>query len=76
MLEDINATLRKNRVHVKEEKRMHKDASRGTMDSKKSENRTNVDVLRRSTSRTTIDQIPVSINPPPKTPSRLHLEAR
>ncbi|XP_076292923.1 inward rectifier potassium channel irk-1 isoform X5 [Lasioglossum baleicum] len=77
VLEDINATLRKSRVHVKEERRMHKDASRGTLDSKKSENRTNVDVLRRSTSRTTIsDQIPVSINPPPKTPSRLHLEAR
>ncbi|XP_076655978.1 uncharacterized protein LOC143360731 isoform X2 [Halictus rubicundus] len=76
VLEDINATFRKNRVHGKEEKRMHKDASRCTLDSKKSDSRTNADVLRRSTSRTTIDQVPVPINPPPKTPSRLHLEAR
>ncbi|XP_033335912.2 uncharacterized protein LOC117226057 isoform X2 [Megalopta genalis] len=72
VLEDINASLRKNRTEErkKEDRRMHKDASRATMDSKKS------DVMRRSTSRTTMDQIPGLINPPPKTPSRQHLESR
>lgn len=76
VLEDINATLRKNRGHGKEEKKMHKESSKGTLDLKKSESRPNVEVMRRSTSRTTMDQIPVIINPPPKSPSRLHLETR
>ncbi|XP_078035972.1 uncharacterized protein LOC144469487 isoform X2 [Augochlora pura] len=72
VLEDINASLRKNRAEErkKDDRRMHKDASRAMMDSKKS------DVMRRSTSRTTMDQIPGLINPPPKSPSRLHLESR
>ncbi|XP_031832832.1 G protein-activated inward rectifier potassium channel 2 isoform X2 [Nomia melanderi] len=76
VLEDINATLRKNRGHGKEEKKIHKESSRGTLDSKKSESRPNVELIRRSSSRTTMDQIPVVINPPPKSPSRLHLETR
>nr|XP_012152627.1 PREDICTED: inward rectifier potassium channel 2-like isoform X1 [Megachile rotundata]XP_012152629.1 PREDICTED: inward rectifier potassium channel 2-like isoform X1 [Megachile rotundata] len=76
VLEDINATLRKNRVPGKDEKRMHREASRCTLDSRKSESRSNVDVIRRSSSRTAMDQIPVLSNPPPKSPSRQHLEPR
>ncbi|XP_034180532.1 inward rectifier potassium channel irk-1 isoform X2 [Osmia lignaria lignaria] len=77
VLEDINATLRKNRVHGKEEKRLHREPSRCTLDSRKSESRSNVDIIRRSSSRTTIDQIPGLNNPlPPKSPSRQHLDPR
>ncbi|KZC05712.1 ATP-sensitive inward rectifier potassium channel 12 [Dufourea novaeangliae] len=76
VLEDINATLRKNRGQSKEEKRMHRESSRGTLESKKNEGRSNVEVMRRSSSRTTMDQVPVLINPPPRSPSRQHLEPR
>lgn len=76
VLEDINATLRKNRGHGKEEKKIHKESSRCTLDSKRSESRPNVEGMKRSSSRTTMDQIPVTINPPPKSPSRLHLDTR
>ena len=76
VLGDINATLRRNRGPSKEDKRIHKDASRGTLDSRKSESRSNADMMRRSTSRTGMDQIPVLINPPPRSASRQHLDPR
>lgn len=73
VLEDINATLRKNRGASKEDRRMHREPSKCTLDSRKSESR---DVMKRSSSRTTMDQIP-AINPPPaRSASRLHLDAR
>ncbi|CAL7934930.1 unnamed protein product [Xylocopa violacea] len=71
-LEDINATLRRNRSHIKDERRMHREASKCTLDSRKSETR---DIIRRSSSRTTIDQVP-NINHPPRSPSRQHLDPR
>ncbi|XP_076752765.1 uncharacterized protein LOC143424526 isoform X1 [Xylocopa sonorina] len=72
VLEDINATLRRNRSHIKDERRMHREASKCTLDSRKSESR---DIIRRSSSRTTIDQVP-TINHPPRSPSRQHLDPR
>lgn len=72
VLEDINASLRKSRGGNKEDKKIHREPSKGTLDSRKSESR---DVIRRSGSRTAMDQIPV-INPPPKSPSRQHLDTR
>lgn len=71
VLEDINATLRKSRGPSQEARRMHKEPSKTTLDSRKSECR---DAIRRSNSRLTMDQIP--INTPPRSPSRQHLEAR
>ncbi|XP_076161601.1 ATP-sensitive inward rectifier potassium channel 12 isoform X3 [Ptiloglossa arizonensis] len=76
VLEDINATLRKNRAHIKEDKRMYREPSKCTLDSRKSEARSNVDIIRRSSSRTTMDQAPVVINPPPRSASRQHLDPR
>ncbi|XP_053982082.1 inward rectifier potassium channel 2-like isoform X1 [Hylaeus volcanicus] len=76
VLEDINATLRKNRAHVKEDKRIHREPSKSTLDFRKSESRTNIDILKRSSSRTTLDQGPIVINPPPRSVSRQHLEAK
>lgn len=67
MLEDINATLRKSRAPSQEARRMHKEASKTTLDSRKSEC-----AIRRSNSRLTMDQI----NTPPRSPSRQHLEPR
>ncbi|XP_076624178.1 G protein-activated inward rectifier potassium channel 2 isoform X3 [Colletes latitarsis] len=75
VLEDINATLRKNRAHMKEDRRMHREPSKCTLDSRKSESRSNIDLIRRSSSRTMIDQGPV-INPPPRSASRQHLDPR
>ncbi|XP_031364165.1 uncharacterized protein LOC102680039 isoform X2 [Apis dorsata] len=71
VLEDINATLRKSRAPSQEARRMHKEASKTTLDSRRSECR---DAIRRSNSRITMDQIP--INTPPRSPSRQHLEPR
>ncbi|KAG6794553.1 hypothetical protein HZU73_10118 [Apis mellifera caucasica] len=69
-LEDINATLRKSRGPSQEARRtMHKEPSKTTLDSRKSESR---DAIRRSNSRITMDQI----NTPPRSPSRQHLDAR
>ena len=48
---------------------MHKEPSKTTLDSRKSESR---DAIRRSNSRITMDQI----NTPPRSPSRQHLDAR
>ncbi|KAK1124303.1 hypothetical protein K0M31_006674 [Melipona bicolor] len=72
VLEDINASLRKSRGCSKEDKKIHREPSKCTLDSRKSESR---DVIRRSGSRTAMDQIPV-INPPPRSPSRQHLDPR
>ncbi|XP_017762887.1 PREDICTED: inward rectifier potassium channel irk-1-like [Eufriesea mexicana] len=73
VLEDINATLRKNRGASREDRRMHREPSKCTLDSRRSESR---DVIKRSSSRTTMDQIP-AINPPPaRSSSRLHLDPR
>ncbi|KAK9302195.1 hypothetical protein QLX08_005655 [Tetragonisca angustula] len=72
VLEDINASLRKSRGCNKEDKKIHREPSKCTLDSRKSESR---DVIRRSGSRTAMDQIPV-INPPPRSPSRQHLDTR
>lgn len=56
-LEDINATLRKNRKHnCKDEKKIHREGSKSTLDSKKSDSRINIEGMKRSTSRPTIDQ--------------------
>ncbi|KAK2576338.1 hypothetical protein KPH14_005697 [Odynerus spinipes] len=55
-LEDINATLRKNRKpNSKEEKRMHREGSKSTLDSKRSDSRIDIEGMRRSASRSTID---------------------
>ncbi|XP_043785792.1 uncharacterized protein LOC122711265 isoform X5 [Apis laboriosa] len=70
VLEDINATLRKSRAPSQEARRMHKEPSKTTLDSRRSECR---DAIRRSNSRITMDQI---INTPPRSPSRQHLEPR
>ncbi|XP_017888097.1 inward rectifier potassium channel 2-like isoform X2 [Ceratina calcarata] len=72
VLGDINAELRKNRAPSKEDRRVHREASKCTLDSRKSES---MGTMKRSSSRTMLDQVPV-INPPPRTPSRQHLEAR
>ncbi|CAK9817064.1 ATP-sensitive inward rectifier potassium channel 12 [Anthophora quadrimaculata] len=71
VLEDINATLRKSRGQSKEDKRLHREPSKCTLDSRKSESR---EMMRRSASRTTMDH--VLVNPPPKSPSRQHLDPR
>lgn len=56
-LEDINATLRKNRKHNnKDEKKIHREGSKSTLDSKKSESRINIEGMKRSSSRSNIDQ--------------------
>ncbi|XP_047358419.1 G protein-activated inward rectifier potassium channel 3-like isoform X3 [Vespa velutina] len=57
-LEDINATLRKNRKqhNCKDEKKIHREGSKSTLDSKKSDSRINIEGMKRSTSRPTIDQ--------------------
>ncbi|CAK9802228.1 ATP-sensitive inward rectifier potassium channel 12 [Anthophora plagiata] len=71
VLEDINATLRKSRGQSKEDKRLHREPSKCTLDSRKSESR---EMMRRSASRTTMDQ--VVVNPPARSPSRQHLDPR
>ncbi|CAK9834037.1 ATP-sensitive inward rectifier potassium channel 12 [Anthophora retusa] len=71
VLEDINATLRKSRGPSKEDKRLHREPSKCTLDSRKSESR---EMMRRSASKTTMDQI--LVNPPPRSPSRQHLDPR
>lgn len=57
-LEDINATLRKNRkqYNCKDEKKIHREGSKSTLDSKKSDSKINIEGMKRSTSRPTIDQ--------------------
>ncbi|XP_033365940.1 inward rectifier potassium channel 16-like isoform X1 [Bombus vosnesenskii] len=72
VLEDINATLRKNRAPSKEDRRIHREPSKCTLDSRKSESR---DTIKRSSSRTTMDQVPV-ISSLSKSPSRQHLDPR
>ncbi|CAD1478535.1 unnamed protein product, partial [Heterotrigona itama] len=72
VLEDINASLRKSRGYNKEDRKIYREPSKCTLDSRKSESR---DIIRRSGSRTAIDQIPV-INSPPRSPSRQHLDPR
>ncbi|KAF3422702.1 LOW QUALITY PROTEIN: hypothetical protein E2986_14150 [Frieseomelitta varia] len=59
VLEDINASLRKSRGCNKEDKKIHREPSKCTLDSRKSESR---DVIRRSGSRTAMDQIPSPFN--------------
>lgn len=79
-LEDINATLRKNRKpNSKEEKRMHREGSKSTLDSKKSDSRTDVEDMKRSVSRSTIDHYHghrSSHHSRKKSPSKSTLEPR
>ncbi|XP_076235323.1 uncharacterized protein LOC143179825 isoform X2 [Calliopsis andreniformis] len=76
VLEDINATLRKNRAHNKDDRKIHREPSRSTLDSRKNEFKSNTDLMRRSSSRTAIDQMSSHVNSPQRSQSRLHLETR
>ncbi|XP_015590645.1 inward rectifier potassium channel 2 isoform X2 [Cephus cinctus] len=79
VLEDINASLRRNRKHSiygKDDKRMQKEGSRVTLESRRNDSRTNIeDSIRRSVSKATIDgqNYPGAMK---KSPSRSTLDSR
>ncbi|XP_066587883.1 inward rectifier potassium channel irk-1-like isoform X2 [Prorops nasuta] len=78
-LEDINASLRKNRrrsLHGKEERRPRRDLPKITLDSKQVDAKINSETLKRSTSRLAMDQGQSHGGLVKKSPSRSTLDSK
>ncbi|KAG7210449.1 hypothetical protein KM043_011978 [Ampulex compressa] len=75
-LEDVNAELRKNRGQSKDEKKLQRDGSKSTLDSKKSDSRNNVEPARSLNSKSNLDQGQGSVSTARKSPARSILDSR